>query len=274
MPGSRKVRWTVGTAVLCLLLAVAGWFLLISPRLAQADDLAARNISTEHDNTMLQMRIEQLKAQSAELPSYRAELAGMLRQLPPGADMPQLVRDLNSLAVASGVTVDSLTPGIGAPLSAASAGAGAPATAGAAGAGTSGAAGAGSAGTGATGTGAGGTAGAAGVVQVPLSAVVHGDYFQAVAFLQKLQTRLTRAMLITGVQVAQFNATQSPGTVQLTITASVFAWPAGDQLASAAVPTTSPTGTPSPAASSTSTAPATATAGTSASPSPTTGGQP
>lgn len=224
---TRTSRWTMGTAVLCMLLLVVAWLLLISPRRSRAADLDGQNAGAQQENRQLQLRIENLRAQAAQLPTYRAELAGILRQLPPTAAMPQFLRDLDSLAASSGVTVNTFTPSGSSALKA---------TAGA-------------------GTGAGGAGGAsgtkpAGVVQMPLAIVARGDYFQAVAFVQKLQTQLSRAFLISGVQVAQGSSGTS-GEIQLSLTGFLFAWPAGAELAS-----TTPA-TPSAAAGATATASAT-----------------
>jgi Tfp pilus assembly protein PilO len=197
---TRTSRWSVGTVALCLVLLAAAWFLLIAPRRADAAALADHQVETQQQNEQLQIRIEQLKAQSGQMPAYRAELGGIVKQLPPTADMPQLVRDLNSLAAAAGVVVDTLTPSSAAALKSGSGS---------------------SSGT----AGSAGSAGMSGVVQIPISVVVHGDYFQTVAFLQKLQTQLSRAFLVTGTAVAPTSGTN--GQIQLTITGDVFVWPAG-----------------------------------------------
>jgi type IV pilus assembly protein PilO len=196
---TRTSRWSVGTAALCLVLVVAAWFLLMAPRRADAADLANRQLTTQQQNEQLQIRIEQLKAQSGQMAAYRAQLGGILKQLPPAADMPQLVRDLNTLAAAAGVFVDTVTPSAAAAVKS---------------------------GTGrSSGAGTSASDGAAGVVQIPISVVVHGDYFQTVAFLQKLQTQLNRAFLVTSAAVAPSSGTS--GQIQLTITGDVFVWPAG-----------------------------------------------
>jgi Tfp pilus assembly protein PilO len=194
---TRTSRWSVGTAALCLVLLVAAWFLLIAPRRADAAALTDRQVTTEQQNEQLQIQIEQLKAQSGQVATYRAQLSGILKQLPATADMPQLVRDLDSLAAAAGVVVDTLTPSAAAGLKS--------------GPGSS--------------AGKASSGGTSGVVQIPISVVVHGDYFQTVAFLQKLQTQLSRAFLVTGAGVAPSSGTS--GQIQLTITGDVFVWPAG-----------------------------------------------
>ena len=193
---TRTSRWALGTAVLCLILLVVAWLLLISPRRSQAADLSDQEQTTLQQNSQLQTRIEELKAQSAQLATYRSQLSGILQQLPPTAQMPQLVRDLSSLAEASGVSLDTVTPSGATTLTVP---------------GTSGGA---------------STAKPTGVVQIPMALIVHGDYFQTMAFLQKLQTQLTRAFLITGAAVAPGSSGGS-GQIQLSLTGAVFVWPTG-----------------------------------------------
>lgn len=251
MLGNRTMRWTAGTVVLCLVLLVAAWLLLVSPRRSEAADLHERDLSAQQQNEQLQVRIEQLKAQSAQLPAYRAELAGVIEQLPPTADMARLVREVTVLAAVTGATLDAVTPS-GATLL--------PGT---------GSSGTGSSGTGAQSSASAGTATSASMAQIPISILAHGDYFQAVAFLQKLQTQLNRALLVTGVQVGQYAAGgagtgsgsgSGSGMIKLTIAGAVFAWPGGAQVTPTTSPTTSPTAPPTGTAPSpTGTASGTAT---------------
>jgi Tfp pilus assembly protein PilO len=239
---TRTTRWTVGTAALCLLLLAASWFLLVGPRMSDAADLGDRKQTVEDQNQQLQIRIDELKAQATQLTTYRTQLASVLRQLPPDAGMPQLVRDLNALSTAAGVSLDTLTPGSGTVLPASAV---------------------------AASSGAGGTK-VTGVVQIPVTLVVHGDYYQAVAFLQKLQTQLPRAFLVNGVQVAQSSSGGS-GAVQVNISGSVFVWPAAAQV------TPTPTTGAATTAGTTTAATPSATTGTAApttSVSATTGGTP
>ncbi len=192
---TRTGRWTAATLALCVLTLVAAWFTLVEPRRSEAASLSAQNTATQQTNDLLTVRIEQLKAQFAALPTTQTQLAAIRRQLPTDTAMPQLVRDLNAMADATGVTLTTLTPGGGQIL----------------------------AGTGATASSGSGSVAAGAVVAVPLTIVVDGDYFQAVAFLQKLQAGLPRAVLISGVQVGAASSTataSSTSTSTATATAS------------------------------------------------------
>ena len=111
MLANKSRTWVAGTMVLCLLLAVASWFLLIGPKRAQAADLEAQTVTVESQNQQIEARIEQLKVQFAELPQRQAELAAIRQAMPEDAALPTLVRDLDAIAEASGVTLMTLSPG-------------------------------------------------------------------------------------------------------------------------------------------------------------------
>jgi type IV pilus assembly protein PilO len=206
---SRTSRWSAATAGLCLLILLATWFTLVSPRRSDAAALREQTTSTQQSNDLLQVRIAQLKAQYLELPARRAELTAVLSQLPAEAEVPTLIRQLSSMASASGMQIDGITPsaaqrstaqtGTGtktAASSAASASTGSPSTA----------------------------SGSLTLVRVPLSIVLSGDYFQVVAFLQQVQTRMKRALLITGIsaQTGGQSAAGGSGQLQVTVTGELF----------------------------------------------------
>jgi Tfp pilus assembly protein PilO len=282
---SRTSRWSLATLLVSLLTLVAAWFLLVGPQLAEAATLRAEDLSTQQNNDLLEIKISQLEAQAATLESARKDLAAVLQQMPAELDMQRLVRDLNSVAEDTGVDLQGVTPAAEEPVASASSGSGtAPGAAGAAGAsgaadstGSADAAGAGDA------TGSGSSAKSSGtstgngtsVVAIPVSLVVQGDYFQIVAFVQKVQTQLSRAVLISGIDIGEADGDSSDGEVKVTLSARVFVLQTASSASSGsdtagssgATPSATATGTPSPTASSTE-APAPFGAGTS-SPTPT-----
>lgn len=203
---SRTSRWFAATALVSLLLLAAGWFLLVSPRQAQASELRAEDASAQEENDLLELKIAELKAQSATLPEAEAELATIQRQMPGSAQMPQLVRDLNRIAEETGVNLAAVTPAEATALSEESS--------------TSD-----SSSDGSTDTSAGSSTTASQVAQIPLTVVVEGDYFQVVAYLQKLQTQLSRAILVSGITTTEADSSKSSsdtGAISVTITGSAF----------------------------------------------------
>ncbi len=208
------------TVLACLVLAVATWFLLVSPRLANASQVREQAESSRSANDALELQIAQLKAQYAELPEKRAELAAIQTQMPESAAMPDLVRSLDQIAGAAGVSLDEVTPATAVVL-APTAGTG-QAAAGqtASGSGEADAAATDAAATpGATPVATGPT-----VIAIPISISVTGDYFETVAFLKKLQTEIPRVALVDSIKVTHSDGTGAvDGVVALHISGSVFA---------------------------------------------------
>jgi Tfp pilus assembly protein PilO len=209
MLSNRTGRWSLGAVLLCAALVAASWFLLISPRRADASDLRAKTTQASSQADQLQLQIAQLKADFADLPRRREELRAIKAQLPTKTDMPALVRTFYSQADAAGVELKSITPGV--PVIVTEPGVAAPPTAG---------------------TGA--------LVSVPISLVVEGDYFEGSLYLKNLQTKITRSFLISGLDASAAAVVPTP-----TPTPSVTATPTPTVTAT---PTPTPTPTPSPSA--------------------------
>jgi type IV pilus assembly protein PilO len=220
MLATRSSRWTAGALVLCVLLLVGFWFLLVGPRRAEAADLNAQRDSAIAQNGTLQLEIDQLKAQSAALPQREAKLAEIKREFPPQVQLPKLIRDLDTLATQSGVDLTSLTPSTPTAVTA-----------------TGAAAAGGTSATAAGGTGKSAQA-ATGLLSVPITMELTGDYFQVAGFLKRLQQQ-DRATLVSSLQIASGSG---PGDVTTSVAGMVFVLP--DTPAEAAAQT----GTGQPAA--------------------------
>jgi type IV pilus assembly protein PilO len=231
MLASRSSRWVAGTVALCALLVLAFWFLLVSPRLAQASDLVDQRDRTVASNTTLEQEIQDLQAQSLKLPQRQAELAQIKREFPAQVLLATMIRDLDTMATQAGVTIVSLTPGT--PVAVTPTAAAAP----------SGAAASGGAASGGAGTSAGRTPAApasTGLLQVPVTIRVDGDYFQVATFTKRLQQQ-TRATLLTQVSLTPSQTAKStPGTISATLTGAVFVLPDSDEAAAAATGAGSP----------------------------------
>ncbi len=181
MLANRTSRWSIGAALICIALLAVSWFLLIIPRRADASDVRDQAAQADSQAATLQIKIARLKVQFADLPKQKAELAAITKQLPPGADVPSLVRDLQGLATQAGVSLDSITPGLPAVLSP-----GDPAVA--------------------------TTAAAGSVVSLPMNLQVSGDYFEAALFVKYLQTKIVRSYLITGLNASPDSKTDTSAT--------------------------------------------------------------
>lgn len=108
---NKSQLWIVGTALTCTVIVLAGWFLLISPKRAEAADLRTQTESATQVNAQLELLIAQLKADFVELPQRKAELAAIKRAMPEQAQLAVLTRDVQALSTSSGVTLMSIAPG-------------------------------------------------------------------------------------------------------------------------------------------------------------------
>ena len=216
--------WVAATVVLALLLAIAGWFLLVNPVRADAASVRAEAADAQARNDQLVERTAVLRRQFADLPDQRATLDVLTRALPPEVQLPTLIRAVDGFASTTGVTVMSLTPGTAtAVVDPAAAAAPAPTLdATPAPAPTDGGA-----------TPAPETPAApAGPVTMatPVTITVIGDFFDAQAFLEKLQAEMPRAFLVRDLSVTAEDAQDAgggrpattAGDVTMTVTADVF----------------------------------------------------
>ncbi|GLY30590.1 hypothetical protein [Kineosporia sp. NBRC 101731] len=182
MLANRTARWSFGTAAICVVLLLLGWFLLIAPR--RSDTTALRDQATQSDSqaSLLQIKIAQLESQAADLPAQKAKLAEITQQLTPGAGIPEFVRTLQSIEAQSGVDLSTITPG--APVVATASDTATSTTA-------------------ATTT----TATAGTLVAIPMGLSLSGDYYETVQFLRLLQTKIDRTYLITALALSEQSTT-------------------------------------------------------------------
>lgn len=221
---TRARQWSVFTAVACLAVLAAGWFVLVKPQHSHASSLKSQAAQIDQTNQSLQAQIAHLRAQAKDLPAQQRKLADIATKVPDSPALPTLIRQLSAAADSSGVNLISLAPGQPTLVQATAvkpATASAPATTGAP-----------------TTTTAPATTGVAGPVlgAIPLQIQVQGSYFNLEQFFAAIEG-LPRAMVVT-----QFNAapvaggtptsgpggqTVAPGTLNVTMTASVFESPDG-----------------------------------------------
>ncbi len=228
---TRTRKWTLGTALAIVLLLLAGWFLVISPKRSEAAELTDQAAAQEQANTVLRGKIAVLKSQAEDLPAQEAALAAMRQKLPANPALPGLVRSLSSIAAKSGVVlvgIEPQTPVVMTDPAAAAAAAAAAATP--------------------TTTTEGSETGAAataappapelGLKMIPVTIEVTGSYFDIEQFFNKVED-LTRSMLVSGFTI-QSDDTAEGATSDLTaeIDARVFFAPVPAPAAAGAAATT------------------------------------
>jgi type IV pilus assembly protein PilO len=216
MLSTRTARWSAVTGLVCVIVLVATWFVLVGPRRSEAAGYDDQRVEAEAANVTLQSKINELRKQFGDLQDKRDELARIRGELPPAADVADLVRSLSGLADASGVTITAITPGTATALTPASA------------------------------------AGPA-VVSIPVTVELSGTYTETTRFLRFLQTRIDRAFLLTELSTARGTGDTTGTTGSLTsgtTAASVSASPTASPTATA---TTTSTTTSTATATSTTT---------------------
>jgi Tfp pilus assembly protein PilO len=106
--------WMLGGLVAVVLLAVAGWFLLIGPKYAEASDVRTQTADTQTQVISLRKRVNALKEQQRNLPALQAALKAKQKALPSTAAVPAFLSQLQASSSDLGVNVTGVT--VGAPL--------------------------------------------------------------------------------------------------------------------------------------------------------------
>jgi type IV pilus assembly protein PilO len=208
-------KWTVGAALVAVLILVAGWFLLISPKRAEVADLEAQAQSQVDSNSQLETELALLEQQYKDLPQKQAELSALRTQLPQAPELPSYIRQLQDLGKQSGVVLQSMTPAVAASI-------GVPPI-------------------------AGSTAlqpDALAAINVDI--VVEGTYFEVTKFINDLETT-ERYTLVGGLNISESengDDTASDPLLAATLNARIFLVPTAADVQ--AIPSEAPTTTTAP----------------------------
>jgi type IV pilus assembly protein PilO len=215
-------RWSLLTAVLIVAILAASWFLLVAPKRSDAAELRGKAVQEQAANDALVVQLNQLKAQSLDLPKKKAELAVLGTQIPNNPALPTLVRSLTAAGKKVGVSVLAMKPGTPAAAAVAAPTAPvAPPPATTDGTATDGAA--------TTTTPAAVAPTAAPLYVVPLSLTVNGSYFEVEQFIGQLEN-LKRKFLLTGFVLTPVTSSgttteAAPGSLNLELSGQVFLSP-------------------------------------------------
>jgi Tfp pilus assembly protein PilO len=101
--------WMFGGIAVTVLLAVASWFLLISPKYSEASDVRGQVEETQAQLITLRKKIAGLNAQKAQLPKFRAALKVNQQALPSDSGVPDFLRQLQSSGEKAGVSVSGVS---------------------------------------------------------------------------------------------------------------------------------------------------------------------
>jgi Tfp pilus assembly protein PilO len=239
-------RWSLLTAVLIVGILAASWFLLVSPKRSDAAEIRGQAAAQQASNEALVQKLNELKAQSGDLPKQKAQLATMRKQIPDNPALPTLVRDLTAAGKKVGVQVLSIAPG--APTAAVVAAAPVPVAT----TDTTAADGSATDGTAAT-TGTPTTPtvvapAAAPLYVLPLGLTITGSYFEVEQFINRLEG-MQRAYLLTAFDLKPLGAATTGNStaadeLTLSLTGQVFLSP--NAAATTSTPVAAPVTTPAP----------------------------
>ena len=213
MPRTQSERlWVAGAAVLALLLAVTGYFLLIGPQRARTAAVKDNVASTSFQATTLQSRLTSLVQQSKQIATYRAGLTRAQQALPAASDLtatPALLRSLAATAATTSTSITSLTVGDPAPFTPAvtSTPAAAPSSS--------------STDTTSAAPVAAAPASTTALSTIAVGATVTGSTAHLTQFLAALQTGQPRALLVTAATLSGHGGT-GPDVSSLNLTMSAF----------------------------------------------------
>ena len=249
-------RWTTIGLALALVVLLAAWFGVVSPKRGEAAELRQNAEDVRASTSSLRTQLSTLQAQAERLPEMRAELAEIQTRIPEEPSLPALVRQLTAAAETSGATLVSVAPGEPAPYLAPGAAPADPSTAvDVDGDGDTADSAAADDSTTEEGDDAATTDPAAAapaaptLVAVPVALEVRGGFFQLQEFLSELE-RLPRAYLVgaLAVETEEDDEGGSASTVA-TITGSVWMAPAAGAALPVAVAPAAPDaeGAPAPA---------------------------
>lgn len=250
---TRTSAWSLGTMGVCVALSAASWFLLIEPERAEAAATREQTVVAEQSNAQLEVRIEQLRREFADLPSRQAELVAIREALPDEPALAALIREIDVAAADTGVTLDALTSGAATavvdpaavgvvdagtaapeagtePTGSASAAPGAEPTPESSAAPADPAAGVPPAGVPAAGVTAAGVAAVPGapagavLASVPITIDTTAGFAQSNLFVKAVQADISRALLIDSLTLTVLEGEEAvePGTVKTTLSARVF----------------------------------------------------
>lgn len=113
---SKAQMWIGGGVAAAVVIAVAAWFLLISPEFSAADDAQAQLADAQTQNIVLQKRLDTLREQASHTDELQQQLDEARAGLPAQHDLDAFTRQLGDQADAAHLRLVSITPGSPTPV--------------------------------------------------------------------------------------------------------------------------------------------------------------
>jgi Tfp pilus assembly protein PilO len=252
--------WVIAAVAVMGIIAVAGWFVGISPVVSAASAASDQAASITTANQASEAKLVQLKSEFANIAPLQATLDKLRESIPDTVGAPAFLQELNGLATANNVTITSVTIASATVYTAPGTTAAAPAASS-----TDSTATPTPTPTPATATttptttpvAAGGQ-----FVQIPVTIAATGNFGAVRDFMGAVQTG-TRLYVASSVGLAEGSSSGSGGSATLTMTGNIFTLQGTSAPEKTTTPTISstPTATPTPTSTPTSISTTTPTPG-------------
>lgn len=235
-PGNAARPWILATVFVVIVLLAAAWFLLISPVLATAADTDAQAESQEQANDTARLEVQQLRNQFENMEEYEAQLAELQEQVTVRQRYADLQRLFAQVAEDHDVVVTSLQFGTAETLTIPVPAAPEPEPS-AEGDDEASAEDAAAELEEGTADPAPAATGLTGLFSITVSLTITGDYNDALAALNALQTGADRLVLLTSVSLTSADDDDAgPNGVTLQVAGETFVLADVDTLAEEEVP--------------------------------------
>lgn len=110
---SNNRLWIFGSMSLCVAILAMGWFLGVSPKLAEAATAADQLSTAEAQNVVHEREIAVIKKQFEQLPELKSQLAVLRASIPADDALSSLLGELHSLEQQNKVTLKNFKAGDG-----------------------------------------------------------------------------------------------------------------------------------------------------------------
>jgi Tfp pilus assembly protein PilO len=104
-------RGPIIAAIVAVVLAVALFFLLVFPKMGEVGETEEELEQAQQEELTLQTELSRLQAAREQAPQIQRQLARFRRQIPPVADLPGLINQLQDVADVAGVDFFAISPG-------------------------------------------------------------------------------------------------------------------------------------------------------------------
>jgi Tfp pilus assembly protein PilO len=186
--GNRVHTVTILSLLGIVALAAMSWFLLLGPRLSEADEVALQVEQVEANNLQLRNRVNQTRDLADRAPDAAVAAQQLFARMPEAAELPTVLRQITDAAQSAGMKPDNVQViSTAVPVA----------------------------------VGAGSTTGGVSLASMKIDVTVSGSRPQLLTFLDNLQG-LDRALLVDGTQITVTPDPDSKASETLQVSGTMF----------------------------------------------------